>query len=79
VAVWESGGDKDILVARSTDDGASWTTPAALNTNATISWGDDSKPQVTTDGAGSWVAVWSSRDSLGGTIGGDHDILVARH
>jgi hypothetical protein len=33
---------------------------------------------VTTDGQGTWVAVWDSTDSLGGTIGTDGDILVAR-
>jgi hypothetical protein len=64
---------------RGTDDGASWTAPAALNTNATSDSGGDYQPQVTTDGAGSWVAVWSSQDSLGGTIGIDYDILVTRH
>jgi hypothetical protein len=86
VAVWRSndslggtiGTDGDILVARSTDNGAIWTAPAALNTNAASDSGGDYVPQVTTDGAGSWVAVWHSNDSLGGTIGTDHDILVAR-
>ena len=86
VAVWESydslggtiGTDADILVSRSTDAGASWTDPAPLNTNATEDSGHDSFPQVTTDGAGNWVAVWQSRDSLGGTIGTDWDILVSR-
>jgi hypothetical protein len=86
VAVWDSqdslggtiGGDSDILVARSTDEGASWTAPAALNSNATSDSGDDFWPQVTTDGGGSWVAVWDSWDSLGGTIGFDDDILVVR-
>jgi cysteine-rich repeat protein len=86
VAVWHSfdslggtiGTDEDILVARSTDDGATWTPPAALNTNAGSDSGHDSFPQVTTDGAGSWVAVWYSSDSLGGTIGTDYDILMAR-
>ena len=47
VAVWHSnedlydanlddtiGEDADILVARSTDGGATWTDPVALNTNA---------------------------------------------
>jgi Neuraminidase (sialidase) len=86
VAVWHSpdslggtlGSDADILVARSTDAGASWTAPAALNTNAASDLGNDLHPQVVTDGAGSWVVVWDSDDSLGGTIGTDHDILVAR-
>jgi hypothetical protein len=86
VAVWESpdtlggtiGTDDDILVARSTNNGAAWTAPVALNTNAASDSGDDERPQVTTDGMGHWVAVWSSNDSLGGTIGTDYDILVAR-
>ncbi|MGD0205509.1 MAG: hypothetical protein ABSB57_03585 [Dehalococcoidia bacterium] len=86
VAVWESdddlggtiGTDEDILVARSTNNGATWTAPAALNTNAATDSGWDFGPQVTTDGAGHWLAVWWSNDSLGGTIGIDEDILVAR-
>jgi predicted neuraminidase len=86
VAVWDSsdslggtiGTDADILVARSTDNGATWTAPAALNTNAASDSGWDWLPQVTTDGAGHWVAVWASSDSLGGTIGTDYDILYAR-
>jgi lipid-binding SYLF domain-containing protein len=86
VAVWRSpnslggtiGTDDDILVARSTDDGVTWTAPAALNTNAGSDAGYDVVPQLTTDGRGTWVAVWHSEDSLGGTIGTDWDILVAR-
>ena len=86
VAVWQStdslggtiGTERDILVARSTDNGATWTPPAALNTNAATDSGGDWYPQVTTDGAGHWVAVWHSNDTLGGTIGTDDDILVAR-
>jgi len=86
VAVWQSnenlggtiGTDWDILVARSTDYGATWTAPAALNTNAATDSGWDVDPQVTTDGAGHWLAVWASNENLGGTIGTDDDILVAR-
>jgi len=86
LAVWISwddlggtiGTDGDILVARSTDNGATWTPPAALNTNAASDSGDDRYPQVTPDGGGNWVAVWFSWDDLGGTIGTDGDILVAR-
>jgi len=87
LAVWTSseanvgagiGWDKDILMARSTDNGATWTAPAALNTNAATDSGGDHYPQVTTDGAGNWLAVWFSYDSLGGTIGTDTDILVSR-
>jgi hypothetical protein len=86
VAVWYSyedlggtiGTDSDILVSRSADNGVTWTAPAALNTNAPSDSGVDSRPQVTTDGAGNWVAVWNSRDDMGGTIGTDYDILMSR-
>src|SRR5262245_51486845 len=33
---------------------------------------------VATDGAGHWVAVWHSTDTLQGRSGRDYDILVAR-
>lgn len=86
VAVWSSddslggtiGLDDDILVARSTDGGATWTAPVALNTNAATDSGDDNSPRVATDSDGNWVAVWQSFDTLGGTIGIDSDILVSR-
>jgi hypothetical protein len=86
VAVWASddnlgatiGTDRDVLVARSSDNGATWSAPQPLNTNAASDIGDDGDSQVTTDSAGNWVALWESDDDLGGTIGADHDILFAR-
>jgi hypothetical protein len=86
VAVWTSndtlggtiGSDGDILLARSTDAGATWTAPAALNSNADSDSGIDQQPHVATDGVGSWLAVWYSEDDLGGAIGTDPDILVAQ-
>ena len=85
VAVWYSsedlggviGSDFDILVSRSSNNGDAWTAPAALNTNAAMDSGSDAFPQVSTDGAGTWIAVWQSNDTLGGTIGSDFDILVS--
>ena len=50
------------------------TPPAALNSNAGSDTGYDGSPQLTTDGAGNWVAVWWSSEDLGG-IGTDDDIL----
>ena len=87
VATWQSGDsldgtigmDDDILVAHSTDGGVTWSPPAALNTNAaTDMLSGDNSPQLTTDGWGSWVAVWQSTNSLGDKIGSDADILFAR-
>lgn len=94
VVVWQStenldlgggaaaGTDRDIFVARSTNNGANWTGPAALNTNAGSDSGNDSVPHLTNDKQGHWIAVWESREDLdlggGVTAGTDTDILVAR-
>ena len=86
VAVWHSndnlfgtiGTDLDILVSRSSDNGATWTFPEALNTDAVNDTGDDKDPHIATDRHGHWVTVWSSNDDLNGTKGTDYDILVAR-
>lgn len=86
VAVWESddtlggalGTDQDIFVAHSTDDGVTWSTPAALNANAGSDVGTDAFPRVATDGDGTWIAVWMSTDPLGGPPSADFDVLVAR-
>ena len=86
VAVWQSdddlgaglGTDRDILVSRSTDAGATWTAPAALNTNAATDTGNDQGPEIATDGAGNWLAIWGSAEDLGGALGTDRDILWAR-
>ena len=86
LALWESddsldgaiGTDRDILVASSLDGGLTWSDPAPLNSNAASDSGDDICPRLATDQAGTWVAVWDSYDSLGGTIGSDADVLVAR-
>jgi len=86
IAVWEStdslggaiGTDTDILFARSTDNGASWTAPAPLNSNAGSDTGFDGVPVITTDGQGNWIAAWKSNENLGGSIGTDMDILFSR-
>lgn len=81
VAVWRytsEAGDNDVAIARSTDDGTTWTAPQALNPNAAADTANDSQPNISTDGAGHWIAVWESDDTLGGTIGADADVLVVR-
>jgi hypothetical protein len=52
--------------------------PSALNSNAASDAGEEFFPQVTTDGAGNWVAVWSSDDPMGSGIGTDDDIVSRR-
>lgn len=75
VAAWESdntlggtvGPDSDILFVRSTDDGATWSPPAALNTTAATDGGSDRDISVdlATGLSGVVIAVWQS-DFIGG-------------
>ena len=80
VAVWSSnedlggiGTDFDLLVVRSTDHGASWSPPVALNTSAATDTANDFRPQIGTDENGTWMVAWDS-----GTGFNDADILVSR-
>jgi len=83
VAVWESnegivGGEGDLLTSRSSNGGVTWTSPAILNANALVDTGSDLRPRIATDRFGTWVLVWDSNESLGGTVGADRDIFFAR-
>lgn len=82
VAVWESQYDitqtgatrSDILVARSTDNGATWSTAALLNSTG----GDtrlDTNARIVTDRGGTWIAYWLSIPELGPT---DYDLFYSR-
>ena len=73
----EWGGDTDIAVATSTDNGVTWSPIRALNSNAWVDTGADVRPHIATDGAGQWVVVWITDDSLGGAIGEEPDIVCA--
>lgn len=85
VAVWTSwdrrgalrGADADLLVAMSRDAGRTWTPSAVLNTNAKTDHGEDVQPALATDGAGLWIAAWSSTETAGNVLGGDTDIQAA--
>ena len=71
--------DRDkVIDSRSSDGGATWTAAVALNSHAATDTSTDQNAAITTDGAGTWIATWESYDDLGGTIGTDADILVAR-
>lgn len=55
--------------------------PFALADYATSDAGDDNAPKIATDGAGVWIAVWSSTSNvstLSGDSGTDSDILFSR-
>jgi len=54
------------------------TQPFRLNPNGVEDSARDHNVRIAADGAGCWIAVWESNDSLGGAIGTDYDILVSR-
>lgn len=86
VTVWDSttsfpgaiSSDRDILFARSTDNGQTWTAPQPLNTNAIADTGSDIRPRVRTDGQGTWITIWDSDTSLVPGPSGDRDVLFAK-
>jgi hypothetical protein len=66
IAVWRGdNGDYDIIQSsRSTNSGASWSTPVDLS----LTGQDADSPRVSADGSGNAVAVWRRSD-------GDYDII----
>jgi Neuraminidase (sialidase) len=85
LVVWSAGDslkgrlniDRDILIARSTDGGTTWTDPARLNSQASRDQGSDWAPRLATNGKGKWIVAWSSAVNLEGVRGKDRDILYA--
>jgi len=73
------GGNNDIGVWRSTDNGVTWTGPTYLNTDAA------SDPQDVTDfdeklvapSSGPWIAVWIRQRALPPN-NTDYDLMIAR-
>jgi hypothetical protein len=72
------GTDRDIVLVRSTDGGATWTDPQPLNSDAEVDLGDDFVEHLASDGRGGWLAVWYSENDPLGVWGTDFDIRVAR-
>lgn len=85
-AVWNSsetlgdtiGNDRDIFLARSMDQGASWQNLRVLNDTATED-GDsqDFTPSIVSNGDARWVVMWESTYDINGEIGVDKDIFLA--
>ena len=71
--------DGDIVFVRSDDEGATWSSPAALGSNAVKDKGADLEPAMAFGAQdNTWIAAWESEDTLGKTIGGDEDVLFVR-
>ncbi len=52
--------------------------PLPLNPNAAIDSGHDVRPHLATDGGGTWVVVWVSNDTMGGTLDSGGHVLALR-
>ncbi len=69
VAVWACADDfydsngytqHNILAARSSDGGNTWSTPVLINAGGTpTDYRDHRDPKIATDGKGTWIVVWS--------------------
>ncbi len=79
VVVYEArGGDGNtgVYSRRSTNDGVSWSSPITIDAIANTK---NANPRVASDQQSStFLVTWSSRNSLGGAIGDDADVLLAR-
>lgn len=86
VATWRSqddlqgtiGDDWDVLIARSSDLGATWTLPVPVSSRATNDRASDSYGHLATDERGNWIAQWRSADTMGGALGSDWDVMGSR-
>ncbi|UCG60118.1 MAG: exo-alpha-sialidase, partial [Phycisphaerales bacterium] len=91
IVVWQSpyrytsatdtGPDDDIFAAYSTDNGAHWTEPEAVNSLASRDSGRDMVPSVAHSGApNDWIVAWQSTQQFVDDIdyGEDPDIFWSR-
>jgi cysteine-rich repeat protein len=54
--------DADVFLAMSTDAGATWSAPVALDPQAANRSGLDWMPQLAADGHGGWMITWNAQD-----------------
>lgn len=81
VAVWNSdstlggtiGSDGDILVSRSTNNGATWSAAFPLNSDAAADSRTDTNPALVFDGNDRWVAVWTANAAPGFLVAESRD------
>ncbi|MCC6794318.1 MAG: exo-alpha-sialidase [Candidatus Hydrogenedentes bacterium] len=67
---------KQIQVCKSTDNGATWSDPVAVNPDDPSSY-TLGRPSIASDGAGHWVLVWESSALASNPGIGDSDIVVS--
>ncbi|NUM55265.1 MAG: hypothetical protein HUU46_16590 [Candidatus Hydrogenedentes bacterium] len=80
IASWHKGDlavETDVVLSRSTDNGATWSEPLAPNANPDSDSVADYSIRVATDGAGNWVAIWVVDLGFANNIA-DASIMVSR-
>jgi hypothetical protein len=79
LVTWDvrTASDHDIRVARSNNEGATWTAPVFVNTNGATDSEHDMVQAIANDGGGGWLVAWQSMEDIGGT-GTDWDLLFSR-
>jgi hypothetical protein len=59
--------ERNLVLARSTDAGVTWTPAEFLNRPDALRPGEQSLPRVAADAAGQWVALWKTNGALFGS------------
>jgi hypothetical protein len=59
-------GDREISFARSTNNGATWSNQAVLNSEFDTETGLDENPAIEGDGNGNWMITWAGYTNTGG-------------
>jgi len=81
MAVWEHGAfsptRKEVVVARSEDNGATWTSPIVVESNAGLYYNGTDNVHFDTDGDGTWVVVWEPTSDLSGENFVEKDIYYS--
>ena len=64
-----------LALLMSADYSHSFSQPKSIHANVYAGLAGD--PSIATNGNGTWIAVWPSRNTLEGTAGTDYDILIS--
>lgn len=79
IVAWFAGGaetDNDILASHSGNNGASWSAPTLVNSTGLSDTQHDDYPTIATDGYGTWIVAWVSRENIANT-GFDRDFVFS--
>jgi hypothetical protein len=85
VAVWEhgemvlpDGNGPDIVVARSSDDGITWSEPSWMHADAPTEPRADRNPKLVSDRQGTWIVVWEVAGEASHPLSNEGDLFISR-